>query len=76
MVLHCVPALNHYQNCEFYVPATRDYRTSRSFNLFPKHCQLPTLNKTEHADKVMEELIGSMKKMKLKHKDKLLKKLH
>ena len=72
---YCGPALNHYRNCEFYIPATRGYRTSGSFDLFPQHCQLPTLNEEEHAEEVMDELIGSMKKMKKKFKTKLLGKL-
>lgn len=37
--------------------------------------QLSTLNETEHADEVMGELIGSMKKMKTKPKHKILQKL-
>ena len=72
---YCGPAMDHYRNCEFYVPATRAYRTSASFDLFPQHCQLPTLNECEHAEEVMDELIGSMRKMKRKLKTKLLGKL-
>lgn len=67
--------MNHYRNCEFYVPATRAYRTPGSSNLFPQHCQLPTLNETEHAEEVMDKLIGSTIKMKRKLKTKLLGKL-
>jgi hypothetical protein len=61
---YCGPALDHYRNCRFYVPATRSYRTSGSFDLFPTHCLVPTLNNEQHADEVYEELIESVPRMK------------
>lgn len=69
---YCCPALNHYRNCKFYVPATRAHQTPGSFDQFPQHCQLPTLYECEHAEEVMDEVAGSMCKMKKKMKAKLL----
>ena len=65
--------MDHYRNCEFYVLATKAYRTSGSFDLFPQHCQLPTLDESEHAAEVMDELIGAMKKLKKRPTKKILK---
>jgi hypothetical protein len=39
---YCGPALDHYRNSRFFVPATKSYRMSGSFDLFPQHCILPT----------------------------------
>ena len=38
---YCGPSLDHYRNCIFYVPQTRAYWVSGSFDLFPQHCMLP-----------------------------------
>ena len=40
---YCGPVFDHYRNCHFYVPQTRSYRISGSFDLFPQHCMLPEL---------------------------------
>ena len=72
---YCGPALDHYRNCVFYVPATKSYRTSASFDLFPQHCQLPTLNQEQHAEEVYDELIGSIKGMKRKQRNKIIAKM-
>ena len=72
---YCGPALDHYQNCRFYVPMTKAYRTSGSFDLFPVHCMLPTFTPTQHANKVYNELIESIQTMKKTAKSKLIQKL-
>lgn len=56
---YCVPRLGHYRNNQFYVPATRAYRTSGSFELYPQHCLLPQFTPDEHANEVHGELIKS-----------------
>ena len=38
---YCGPSLDHYRNCIFYVPKTRSYRISGSFDLFTQHWSLP-----------------------------------
>eukprot|EP00984_Skeletonema_dohrnii_P002769 scaffold955_cov79-Skeletonema_dohrnii-CCMP3373.AAC.11 len=72
---YCGPALDHYRNCRFYVPATRSYRTSGSFDLFPQHCLLPTLNNEQHAEEVYDEFIESVPRMKKPAKKRLLQKM-
>ena len=72
---YCGPLLDHYRNCCFYVPATRSYRVSGSFDLFPQHCLLPELGPNEHATEVYNELIDSIQAMKKPAKSKLLKKM-
>jgi hypothetical protein len=37
------PAKDHYRCDNYYVPETRAYRISGSTELFPQHCQLPSL---------------------------------
>jgi hypothetical protein len=36
------PATNHYCCLHFYIPATRRFRFSKSWRLYPSHCQVPT----------------------------------
>ena len=38
---YCGPDFDHYRCCSFYVPETRAYRTTATFDLFPQHCSLP-----------------------------------
>ena len=57
---HCGPAFDHYRNMIFFVPKTGDPRVSGSFDLFPQHCLLPTLNPTQHVEVVHEELRESI----------------
>jgi hypothetical protein len=35
------PAPNHYQCLQFYIPATRRFRFSNTWHLYPTHCQIP-----------------------------------
>ena len=40
----------------YYVPETRAYRVSSSTELFPQHCQLPTITPHQHFRKLTNEL--------------------
>jgi hypothetical protein len=35
------PATNHYHCLHFYIPATRGFRFSNTWRLYPSHCQVP-----------------------------------
>ena len=63
-IWYCCPAINHYHNCKFYVPATRAYRTSGSFHLFPQHYLLPKFTLGQDASEVYDELVESIQNMK------------
>jgi hypothetical protein len=69
---YCGPALDHYRNCRFYVPATRSYRTLGSFNLFPQHCLLPEFTPTQHTSAVHDELIEAIQRLKKPARAKIL----
>ena len=61
---YCGPAFDHHRNMCFYVPETRDYRTSASYNLFPQHCQLPTLSEQQHNKEIAQKWIKSIQCLK------------
>ena len=63
---YCGPALDHYRNMIFFVPETQAYRTSASFNLYPQHCQLPTLSEQQHNKTVATEWLESLQRLKNK----------
>ena len=69
---YCGPAMDHYRNCIFYLPTTRSYRTSASFDLFPQHCLLPSFTPDEHAVEVHNELFEAVQVMSKPAKKKLL----
>ncbi len=50
------PAMDHYQCDHYYIPDTRAYRISGSSELFPQHCQLPSLTPHQHLRALTEEL--------------------
>ncbi len=50
------PLLDHYGCDVYYVPATRGYRVSGSTELFPQHCQLPTLTPHQHLRELTDKL--------------------
>jgi hypothetical protein len=50
------PAKDHYRCDNYYVPETRAYRISGSTELFPQHCQLPSLTQHQHFRALTEEL--------------------
>ncbi|KAL7425608.1 hypothetical protein ACHAXH_000191, partial [Discostella pseudostelligera] len=53
---YCGPSLDHYRGCKFYIPETRGFRISATYQLFPTHCKLPTLSPMEHIKEVIAEL--------------------
>jgi len=71
----CGPELYHYWNCKFYVPETRSYRTSGSFDLFLQHCLLPEFTLKQHANEVHGELIDAIQKLEAPAKKLILTKL-
>ena len=71
---YCSPALDHYTNMRFYIPAKKAYRTSDSFDLFPQHCMLPELSHDEHAIEVYDELVQSIQRMQKHPKKQLISK--
>ena len=60
---YCGPAMDHYRNSKFFVPATKAYRISGSFDLFPQHCILPTFAPEQHVDEVHRELFESVQRL-------------
>ena len=72
---YCGPAFDHYRNCKFYVPSTKAYRTSGSYDLFPQHCILPTFTPEQHTQEVYTELFESIQKLTKPAKRKFLRKV-
>ena len=60
---------------KFFIPETRAYRTSASYDLFPQHCQLPTLTEQQHNKEVAQEWIESIQRLKNKPKKAAIKSL-
>eukprot|EP00804_Cyclotella_cryptica_P022671 CCRYP_012468-RA/>CCRYP_012468-RA protein AED:0.28 eAED:0.27 QI:0/0/0/1/0/0/4/0/650 len=52
---YCGPAFDHYRNMKFYVPSTKAYRVSGSYDLFPQHCVLPTFTPAQHANETLDK---------------------
>ena len=73
---YCGPSLDHYRNCNFYVPKTKSYRISASFDLFPQHCMLPEFTPDQHANEVHNELVESVEAMTTPGRRKLIKRLN
>eukprot|EP00804_Cyclotella_cryptica_P029536 CCRYP_020583-RA/>CCRYP_020583-RA protein AED:0.35 eAED:0.26 QI:0/-1/0/1/-1/1/1/0/1386 len=72
---YCGPSFDHYRNCKFYVPSTKSYRTSGSYDLFPQHCILPTFTPEQHTQEVYKELFGSIQTLNKPAKRTFLKKV-
>ena len=70
------PSFNHYRKCIFYVPETRDYHTTASFDLFPRHCSLLELTPTKHAHKVYTKLTEPIQQLKRGDRKKILTSIH
>jgi hypothetical protein len=60
---------------KFYVPSTKAYRVSGSYDLFPQHCILPTFTPEQHASEVHRELFESIQTLNKSAKCKFLKKI-
>ena len=50
---YCGPFPNNYHNYVFYIPKTRSYRISGSFNLLPQHCLLSQFTPIQYATEVL-----------------------
>lgn len=72
---YCGPSFDHYRNCRFYVPSTKSYRTSGSYDLFPQHCILPSFTPEQHTQEVYNELFESIQKLNKPAKRKFLKRV-
>ena len=72
---YCGPVFDHYRNMRFYIPETKAYRTSASYDLFPQHCQLPTLSDQQHNKNLAKEWIENVQRLKNKPKKAVIKDL-
>eukprot|EP00804_Cyclotella_cryptica_P016363 CCRYP_009915-RA/>CCRYP_009915-RA protein AED:0.19 eAED:0.12 QI:0/0/0/1/0/0/2/0/920 len=72
---YCGPAFDHYRNMKFYVPSTKAYRVSGSYDLFPQHCILPTFTPAQHTNEVHRELFESLQTLDKPTKRKFLEKI-
>ena len=61
---YCGPAMDHYRNLLFYIPETKSYRTSATFDLFPQHCLILILTDKEHNKTVTKEWVESIQCLK------------
>jgi hypothetical protein len=50
------PAKDHYRCDNYYIPDTRAYHVSGSTELFPQHCQLPSMTPHQHFFALTDEL--------------------
>jgi hypothetical protein len=50
------PAKDHYRCDKYYIPETRAYCVSGSTELFPQHCQLPSMPFHQHLRALTDEL--------------------
>ena len=72
---YCGPAFDHCHNSKFYVPATKAYRTSGSFDLFLQHCILPSFTPDQHTQEVYNKLFELIQKLTKPAKQKLIHKI-
>ena len=56
-----------------FVPKTRGCQTSGPYNLFPKHCLLPTLSPTHHVEAVHDKLHEAIMALPKKRRERLRK---
>ena len=54
-------APHHYRLLEFYIPATRGYRLSGTYRLYPQHCRMPTITEEDKTVEAAAELSDKMK---------------
>jgi len=55
-------APHHYRLLEFYIPATRGYRLSGTYRLYPQHCRMPVISEEDRTVSAATELLEKMKK--------------
>jgi hypothetical protein len=69
------PSKDHCRLYKFYCPETQAMRVNGSAQFFLQHCKLPTLNPTQHADVMADELFESLEKLKKEKRRPLLRKI-
>jgi hypothetical protein len=61
------PGINYYQCLRFYIPSTRCFHFSDTWQLYPTHCQIPILSKNDKmllaAGDIFKQLGGTMPAM-------------
>ena len=72
---YCIPTQDHYWCIVFFVPETRSYINSGSFDFFLQHCSLPDMSPEEHSNAVHNELIHQIMALQTPPKKKLLKRM-
>ena len=72
---YCGPAQDQYWCNIFYVPETRSYWKSGSFDLFPHNCSLPDMSLEERSNAFHNKLIHSIVDLQNSAKKILLKKM-
>jgi hypothetical protein len=58
---YCGPAKMHYRNYHFYIPETRNYRTSNSAKFFPAHCKMPAIEPGDTIRLAAQDLITALR---------------
>ena len=72
---YCGPAFDHYSNMRFYIPETKAYRITASYDLFSQYCQLLTLSDQQQNREVAKERIKSVQRLKNRPKKAAIKDL-
>ena len=54
------PASNHYRCLRFYIPATRRFRFSDTWRLYPAHSQVPVTSQHDNSISTAAELIKAL----------------
>jgi hypothetical protein len=58
---YCGPVKMHYRNYRFYIPETRNYRTSNSAKFFPAHCKMPAIEPGDTIRLAAQDLITALR---------------
>jgi hypothetical protein len=66
------PAMDNYRCDHYYIPETQAYRLSGLSELFPQHCQLPSLTPHQHFRALTDELTDNTELANGTHKGRRL----
>ncbi len=66
------PAFDHYRCNHFYIPATKCYQISGTFELQPTHCSLSTLTPEQHTMTVFNKFLRAIANLPRAKKSALL----
>ena len=72
---YCGSAFDRYRNMCFYIPETKAYRITASYDLFSQYCQLLTLSDQQQNREVAKERIKSVQRLKNRPKKAAIKDL-